>query len=73
MIATYITLATVILGFLAAVIGYLRVTKKQDAIHVIVNSRYTDVSNRVEQLIKVLEQHGISIPSDPHPPRGTAP
>jgi hypothetical protein len=72
-IATYVTLATVILGFLAAVIGYVRVTRKQDEIHVIVNSRYTDVSNRVEQLIKVLEEHGIRIPTDPNPPRGTLP
>ena len=68
MVETWITRVVIILGFITAVITLwrlLRTKQTLDQVHVMVNSRYSDLSTRVDQLIKVLKGHGIDIPVDP--------
>jgi hypothetical protein len=60
-----LTLAADILAFAAGIFGFIRMHRKQEQIHVLVNSRYEDVLHRVGQLASVLESHGIAIPKDP--------
>jgi len=69
-VVIYITLATVIIGFITAVIGMRRQNDRLTDIHVLVNGRYKAVNDRVEQLIATLKRHGIEIPDDPSIPSG---
>jgi hypothetical protein len=64
-VVLWVTLATVIVGFVTAIIGVRHGNDKLKEIHVLVNSRLTSVVNRVAQLIIVLKAHGIEIPDDP--------
>jgi ABC-type spermidine/putrescine transport system permease subunit I len=64
MVVTYITLATVIIGFVTALIVLHQSQVKLKEIHVLVNSRLTAVIARVAQLVTVLRIHGIDIPED---------
>jgi hypothetical protein len=66
-IDTWITRVIVMLGFVTALITLwrlLQVDKKQDEIHVLVNSRLTKVVNRVDQLTAILRAHGIDVPDE---------
>lgn len=58
----WITLTGVILTFLAAVFGYLQTRRKIAEVHVLVNSQLHDVIDRVSQLTKTLDDHGIDLP-----------
>jgi hypothetical protein len=56
------------LGFVTALVTLwrlLKVDKKQDQIHVLVNSRLTTVVERVSQLTAILRAHGIDVPASP--------
>jgi hypothetical protein len=64
-IVLWITLATVLIGFITAIIGVRHGNDKLNQIHILVNSRLTAVVNRVAQLIVVLKEHGIDVPDDP--------
>lgn len=66
-IDVWITRVIVMLGFITALVTLwrlLKVDKKQDEIHVLVNSRLTKVSNRVDQLTAILRAHGIDVPDE---------
>ena len=66
-IDTWITRVIVMLGFVTALVTLwrlLKVDKKQDEIHVLVNSRLTKVVKRVDQLTAILRTHGIDIPDE---------
>jgi hypothetical protein len=65
-----ITLATVIMGFATAVVGYRANKGRQVDIKTAVNGNYSDVSNRVDQLIAVLDKAGIRIPDKPEGTKG---
>jgi hypothetical protein len=65
----YSILTGSVLGFVTAIISLLATLRnfnKIDEVHVLVNSKYTDVVKRVDQLSLVLESHGIEIPKDKH-------
>lgn len=61
-----LTLTAEVLALAGGIIGFIRLHRKQEEIHVLVNSRYKDVIERVEQLDNVLRAHGIEIPENPH-------
>lgn len=66
-IDTWITRVIVMLGFVTALVTLwrlLKVDKKQDEIHVLVNSRLTRVVKRVDQLTAILRTHGIDVPDE---------
>jgi Na+-transporting NADH:ubiquinone oxidoreductase subunit NqrF len=70
-VAVFLTFATVVIAFVTAVIGIRRNSAKLDDIHILVNSNYTAITKRVDQLIGVLHEHGIDIPAPPEvPPPG---
>jgi hypothetical protein len=76
MIPLYATLATAILGFATALFAFLTSAKngrkindtqeKVNEVHVLVNSRLTNVMERVDQLTATLNKNAITIPEDPH-------
>lgn len=58
--------AVVIIGLVIVVIYQTtRASGDLNDIHVLVNSRLTEVRDRVEQLTAVLEQAGIDVPDPP--------
>jgi hypothetical protein len=63
MLAVYLTLATAVIALVTLLIGIIWGRKKLDAIHVIVNSRYTELVKRVAMLIAALKEHGIDVPN----------
>jgi hypothetical protein len=68
MIVEYFALATALITFITAIIGYFALRGKMTEIHVLVNSRLSWVVARVTQLTDVLNDHGIAIPDDPNDP-----
>jgi hypothetical protein len=63
-IATWITLAGVLIALATLILGIVVGRKKLDAIHIVVNSRYDDLVRQVARLIAVLKEHGIDIPEE---------
>lgn len=65
MMSGYLALVAGLVTLVAAIVGYFSLRGKITEVHVLVNSRLTSVMERVTQLVKVLEEHGIDIPEDP--------
>lgn len=63
MIANLLTLATAVIALVTLLIGIWVGRKKLDAIHVVVNSRYTELVIRVAQLVAALKAHDIDVPN----------
>ena len=64
----WITRLIILLSFMTAAITLwrlMRAGKKLEEVHVMVNSRYSDLNSRVDQLVEVLKGHDIDIPVDP--------
>lgn len=63
MLAIWLTLITAIIALITLLIGIIAGRKKLDDIHVVVNSRYTELVRRVAQLVAALKEHGIDVPN----------
>jgi hypothetical protein len=64
----WITRLIILLSFMTAAITLwrlMRAGKKLEEVHIMVNSRYSDLNSRVDQLVEVLKGHDIDIPVDP--------
>lgn len=65
MAVTWITLAGVLIALATLLAGLFAGRRRLEGIHVLVNSNLKRVVTRVDQLVKVLKEHGIEIPDDP--------
>jgi hypothetical protein len=62
---TWIVLATGMVTFLTALIGFVVSLRKIQAVHVLVNAQLHDVLARVAQLTGTLEDAGVAVPPKP--------
>lgn len=69
-LAALLTLITAVITLFTAWKTSRKVDKAQtqiDEVHVLVNSRLTNVMDRVEQLTRALEESDSDVPPDPNP------
>lgn len=72
-VAVFLTFLTVVFGFFTAMAGMRRQNRSLDDIHILVNSNYKAINDRVEQLIAILHEHQIDVPPPPKAPAELAP
>lgn len=63
-IAGLVTACAVVITAIAGLIAAKRLNNKVDAVHVLVNQRYTDIVNYQRALIAALKKAGVEVPDD---------